>query len=75
MNTPFEFLVEKEAVWADMLMQILKENNIFCKASPVYGAGLVMAAGVQERLRIYVPAKSKLQAQELMEAFFPKPSE
>lgn len=36
MNKPFEFLVEKEAIWADMLMQILKENNIFCKASPVY---------------------------------------
>lgn len=72
MNKPFEFLVEKEAIWADMLMQILKENNIFCKASPVYGAGMVMAAGVKERLRIYVPAESKQQAQELMEAFFPE---
>jgi len=45
---------------------------IFCKASPVYGAGLVMTAGVKERMKIYVPAQSKPLAEELMQAFFPE---
>ena len=72
MSASFEFLAEKDAIWADMLMQILRENNIFCKAVPVFGAGLVMAAGVKERMKIYVPAESLIPAIELMEAFFPE---
>ncbi len=31
-----------------------------------------MRAGVQERLRIYVPLKSKPQAEELLEELFPE---
>ena len=72
MSASFEFLAEKDAIWADMLMQILRENNIFCKAVPVFGAGLVMASGVKERMKIYVPAESLIPAKELMEAFFPE---
>lgn len=72
MTQPFVFLTEKEAIWADMLMQMLKDNRIFCKASPVYGAGMVMAAGARERMRIYVPAEKLTEAVELMNAFFPE---
>ena len=70
MNPSFELLVEMDAPWADMLMQILQDNSIFCRASPVFGAGMVMCAGVKERMKIYVPAECKLEAEELMNAFF-----
>ena len=66
----FEFLVEKEAVWADMLMQILKQNGIVCTATPVYGAGLTMYTGAQDRLKVYVPAECKADAEEILQAFF-----
>ncbi len=66
----YEFLTEKEAIWAEMLMQVLKKNHIPCTAVPVYGAGLVMKAGMQERLKIYVPNEDKAKAEELLEELF-----
>ena len=70
MTQQHEFLVEKDAIWADILMQVLKENGIPCTAFPVYGAGVVLRAGVQERMKLYVPADQKQQAAAIMEDLF-----
>ena len=71
MNSDFVLLTEKEAVWAGMLEEVLKDNSIECVAVPVYGAGLTLKAGVQERFRIYVPLKKKTEAEELLHELFP----
>ena len=63
-------LVEKDIIWADILMQVLKENDIPCIAFPVHGAGMVIRAGVQERMKIYVPEAKKQQAETIMEDVF-----
>ena len=70
MNSNFAFLIEKEAMWAEMLMQVLENNGIPCTAQPVYGAGFTMRTGVQERLRLYVPAEAMPQATDLMHILF-----
>jgi len=70
-RSPYELLTEKEAMWAEMLIQVLKDNGIACTSVPVYGAGMVLRAGVQERLKIYVPAEYMRRARELLEELFP----
>ncbi len=70
MNTDYEFLVEKEEMWANLLMEVLKDNGILPAALPVYGAGLVIETGMLERLKIYVPRKNKAQAVELLQELF-----
>ena len=70
MNQRHVFLVEKDAVWADILMQELKANNIPCVAFPVYGAGMVLRGGAQERMKIHVPEHLKAQAEGIMEDLF-----
>lgn len=69
-ETGYEFLVEKEAMWAEMLIQVLKEKGIPYTALPVYGAGLVIKAGMKERMRIFVAAEKKPQAEEILEELF-----
>ncbi len=68
----FELLVEKEAMWAEMLGQVLKDHNIEYAAVPVCGAGLTLKAGVRERFKIYVPAEKKTRAEELLNELFPE---
>ena len=72
MNDDFELLAEKEAMWAEMLMQVLKDNGVQCVSFPVYGAGLAIRAGVRERLRVFVPKESRQKALELLEELFPE---
>lgn len=72
MDSDYVFLIEKEAMWAEMLMEALQKAGIPATSVPVYGAGLVMRGGVQERLRIYVPLVNKPQAEELLEELFPE---
>ena len=72
METSYVFITEKEAMWAEMLMEALQKADIPAASVPVYGAGLVMRAGMQERLRIYVPLANKPQAEELLEELFPE---
>ena len=71
METDFEFLTQKEAMWAQMLTQVLKDNNVPYTAIPVHGAGLTIKTGMRESLNIFVPKEAKEKAQELMEALFP----
>ena len=70
MNGDYELLTEKEAMWAEMLEQVLKDNGVDCVAVPVYGAAMALKAGVQERHKIFVPHGQKPQAKELMDALF-----
>ena len=70
MEGGFEFLVEKEEMWAKMLMQVLEDNGIPCTALPVNGAVLVMKTFAQERLKVYVPAEKMHEATALVEELF-----
>lgn len=71
MNAAYELLTEKQAMWAETLIQALRENGIPCEALPVHGAGVTMRTGMQEWLRIYVPKEDKPKAEELLEQLFP----
>ena len=69
-NDEYVLLVEKEEIWAKMLMQVLEDNRIPCMALPVYGAALVIKTGMQERLKVYVHSKNLKQASELLQELF-----
>ncbi len=69
-DSGFEFLAEKEAMWAEMLMQALKDNGIACAATPVHGAGLVLRTGMVERMRVFVAPEKKARADEILEELF-----
>lgn len=75
MDADYTFLVEKEAMWAEMLMEALRDNEIPCTAIPVFGAGLVIKTGIQERLKIYVLKDDQAKAEELLEELFPADAE
>ena len=70
MNDEYVLLTEKEEMWAKMLMEVLEDNEIPHAAKPVYGAGLVIRAGMQERLEVYVPKEYFEQAKALADALF-----
>ena len=70
MNDGYVLLVEKEEIWARMLMQVLEDNNDPCAALPVYGAGFAMKTGTQERLKVYVSSEYLKQAEALVEELF-----
>lgn len=71
MRDKFELLTEKEAMWAGMLEQVLRDNGVPCVPIPVYGAGLALKSGMQERFKICVPADRMAQAKELLAELFP----
>ena len=71
MSNNYELLVEKEAMWAEMLIKILKDLNIPYTAIPVHGAGVTLKTGLKERLKIYVPAQNLQQAKSLLLELFP----
>ena len=70
MKDKYVLLLEKEEMWAKMLMQVLEDNNVPCASIPVYGAGFSIKTGTQERLKVYVPADNLPQATELVEELF-----
>ena len=70
MTAGYVLLVEKEEMWAKMLIQVLEDNHVPCVAFPVYGAGLSIKTGIQERLQIYVPAEYVISATALVEELF-----
>jgi putative transcriptional regulator len=67
----FQLLTEKEYMWAKMIEEVLKDNDIPCVTVPVLGAGFTLKTGMQERLKIFVPSESKARAEELMKELFP----
>ena len=70
MNEGYVLLAEKEEMWAQMLIQVLKDNNVPCAALPVYGAGFAIKTGTMERLKVYVPSENLSQATELLQELF-----
>ncbi len=70
MRDGYVLLVEKEEMWAKMLMQVLEDNNVPCAAIPIYGAGFSIKTGTQERLKVYIPIDNLPQATELVEELF-----
>lgn len=70
MNPNYIFLVEKEAMWAEMLKKVLTDSRIPCISQPVYGAGFAMKTGTLERLRIFVPVEYRERATELLHELF-----
>lgn len=74
MSADYVRLTEQEQMWAEMLMEILKDQQIPCTAVPVYGAGMALRAGVRERWKVYVPAAQKEQAEQAMQGLFPEES-
>ena len=70
MRDGYILLVEKEEMWAKMLMQVLEDNHVPCAALPVYGAGFSIKTGIQDRLKVYVPVDNLPQATELVEELF-----
>lgn len=72
MDADYVLLTEKEEMWANMLMEVLKDNGVPCTAVPVHGAGMVMRTGIREKLKVYVPQEHKTRAEELLEELFTK---
>ena len=70
MNNGYVLLIEKEEMWARMLMEVLEDNSVPCTALPVYGAGFAIKTGMQERLKVFVPAETLPQATELLQELF-----
>ena len=70
MRDGYILLVEKEEMWAKMLMQVLEDNHVPCAALPVYGAGFSLKTGIHDRLKVYVPVDNLPQATELVEELF-----
>lgn len=65
------FLTEKDAVWAGMLADVLKQHGIpFVKESSL-GAGLAIKTGsLGETIRFFVPAFRLAAARELVDELF-----
>ena len=70
MTNGYELLIEKETMFAEMLMQVLRDNAIPCVAMPTQGAGFVLKTGLQDRLNVYVPADQLEQAKFLVQELF-----
>ncbi len=71
MMNGYEMLVEKEEMFAQMVTQVLQDNEIPCTVLPVNGAGFAIKTGVQDRLQVYVPTERLEQAKELLQELFP----
>lgn len=70
MDSGYVLLAEKETMWAEMLMEVLEDNNIPCVSIPVHGAGFAVKTGIQDSLKVYVPSEYLQQASELFQALF-----
>ena len=70
MDNGYVLLIEKEEMWARMLMDVLRDNEIPFATRSVYGAALVIRAGMHERLKIYVPSEFFNKASELADELF-----
>lgn len=67
----FCFLAEKEAMWAEMLMDVLKSSDIACTCQSVLGAAISWKLGQTfERYKLYVPYECLNQAREILDTLF-----
>ena len=59
-------------MWAEMLLEVLRDKGVPCASLPVVGAGFSMRTGTPERLRVFVPEEWLERAQELLNELFPE---
>ena len=65
------FLVEKQAMWAEMLMDVLKQEEIPYSFRGSLGAALAMSVGREkEYFKIYVPYNYFEKAHDVVEGLF-----
>ena len=65
------FLVEKEAVWAGMLADVLRQEGIHFLQEGAMGAGMAARTGfMTERYRFYVMSEDLPKAQEIVKELF-----
>ncbi len=70
MNEPC-FLVEKDAVWAGMLADVLRQEGVPFLQQGAMGAGLAARTGfMAERYRFYVAGEDLTKAKEIVEELF-----
>ncbi len=66
------FLTEKEYIWAEMLADVLTQQNIRFMQKSVMGAGLALKVGpILDRIRFYVLQKDLAEAEETVAGLFP----
>lgn len=71
MDNGFVLLTVKETMWAEMLLDVLRDNHIPCAELPAHGGvGLAIRSGVHSRRRIYVAEEYLSQAKDLMDILF-----
>ena len=70
------FLTERETIWAEMLEDVLKQNDIPCLTKNVLGAGLALKVGpMSERVRSYIPYLRLQNAKAIVDELFSAPQE
>lgn len=69
MNEEYELLMEKEEIWANLFIQILKKNNIDFIVKRVNGIAISMKTGCQDYLRIYVKTSEKDKVEKLIKSY------
>lgn len=68
------FLIEKEMLFGEMLIDVLKQNGVPSYHTNVLGAGIAMRIGpLMERYRIFVPYAYVDKARALTEELFSAP--
>ena len=70
MENTYKFLIQKEDMWAQMLVQVLSDNGIPAVSKGVNGAGFSIKIGVPDLCDIYVPADHLQTAQQLLHELF-----
>ena len=70
------FLCEKQILWAEMLEETLRNNEIPVIFKKKLGIGLALKVGpMMERVRIYVPYARLRDAEELLDQLFSEAGE
>lgn len=70
------FLTEQKVVWAGMLEDVLKQNDIPYLTKNVLGAGLALKIGpMLERVRFYIPYLHLQKANDIVDELFSAPRE
>lgn len=67
------YLIEKEQIWGEMLLDVLKQEGIPCIVRRTLGAGLATSiGGMLECYRFYVPFAELDRALAIADELFPK---
>lgn len=69
--TDYCYLTKKDAVWAGVLEDCLKQNGIHCLTQSTKGAGLTVKSGAMfDTFRFYVPYSRYHEAKDLTDQLF-----